>query len=261
MRSKLLAVLVAGLVLLAGCAGTLQSGTAPASDPVRIDSDTDVRQLPLDAQLQQSPGADGPTISVTGVGEVTADPDVAVVHVSVIARADSAEGARADAATRVNDLLAALEAAGVADDDVETTGFSIRQDRDREGEPTDFVAVHSLRVETTPDEAGATVDTVVGAAEASVDSVQFTLSDEVRADLRAEALTRAVDAARADADAVAAAAGVEVAGVHTASTGGASYPAFAAFDERAADGASASTSFRPGPVTVSASVSIAYHAR
>jgi len=239
MRSKLLAALLAGLVLLAGCAGPLQTAG--------------------DAQTTDS-ASDTPTISVTGVGEVTADPDVAFVHVSVVARADTAEAARADAATRVNDLLAALDEAGVPGDAVETTGFSIRQERDREGEPTDFVAVHSLRVETGPDEAGAVVDTVVGAADASVDSVQFTLSDGVRADLRAEALTRAVDAARADADAIAAAAGMEVTGVRTASTGGAFYPGpYASFDERAAD-AGASTTFRPGPVTVSATVSMTYAA-
>jgi hypothetical protein len=237
MRTKptLLTGLVAVLVLLSGCLAPLQT-TATDGDG------TSVR-----------------TISVTGQGEVTAEADLTVISLTVVSRADSAEAAREDVATRSNALLAALREAGLDDDAVTTTGFGVRTDYDREGEPAGFVASHSFRVETAPGDAGRIVDLAVDAAGTSVNGVAFTLTDETRDSLRAEALTRAVDAARTDADTVAEAAGVEIVRLSTASVGGTvgPYPSPVAYDERAGD-AGGATTFAPGPVTVTASVSMAY---
>jgi hypothetical protein len=243
MRSRLTltTALVATLVLLAGCLGPIQTATA-----------TDTGAADATAR----------TISVAGTGTVTAEADLAVIAVTIEARADTASEARDEVATRSDALLAALREAGLADDDVTTTRFSVRAeyDYDREGNrgPVGFVASHSFQIETTPDDAGRIVDVAVDAAGATVDRVAFTLTDETRDSLRAEALTRAVDAARADADAVAAAAGVDVTGLASASIGGAVGPYPVAYDERAADAGGAATTFAPGPVTVSATVSVTY---
>jgi hypothetical protein len=239
MRSTVLTLAVAGLVLLAGCLGA----------PLQTDTDA----------ASQTDGADVPTISVSGTGEVTAEADLAVVAVSVVSRAETAEAARADAAARSEALTTALADAGVPDEAVETTGFSLRTDYDREGEPAGFVATHSYRVEVAPDDAGTVVDVAVGAAATTVDGVQFTLTDETRESLRAEALALAVDDARADADTVAEAADLTVTGVRTASVGGDAVPyRTATFAEDAAGGAA--TTFQPGPVTVTAHVSLVYEA-
>jgi hypothetical protein len=239
MRSTALTLAVAGLVLLTGCLGA-----AP---------------LQTDAGTSHPDGADVPTVSASGTGEVTAEADLAVVSVSVVSRAETAEAARADAATRSEALTAALADAGVPEDAVETTGFSLRADYDRDREPTGFVATHSYRVEVAPGEAGTVVDVAVGAAATTVDGVHFTLTDETRTSLRAEALSRAVSDARADADTVAEAAGLTVTGVETAAVGGDHAPyRSVAYAEDAAGGAA--STFQPGPVSVTAQVSLVYEA-
>lgn len=231
MDTRLLPLFVAGLVLLAGCAGPLQTGTSDESS--------------------------GPTISVTGTGEVTTESDLAVVSLSVVSTADTAAAARDDTAARVEALREAMADAGF-EDVLESTGFTLRVDRDRNGSPEAFVATHSFRVEVSPDDAGTVVDVAIDASETRVDGVRFTVTDETRAELRERALDRAVGDARVDADALAAALDLEVTGVVSASSGGDFVPfREAAFDERAGG---AATSFTPGPVTVTATVSVTYTA-
>jgi hypothetical protein len=240
MRRYALPVALALLAVLAGCLGPLQT-TSPGDGSATV-----------------------PTVSVTGVGEVTVDADLAVITVSVRETGDSAEAVRAAVAERSDALRAALADAGVPEDAVTTVAFRLQVNYDYEDarrEPVGYTAVHTFRVEVAPDRAGDVVDSAVESAGATVDAVGFTLGDETRADLREEALRAAVGNARADADAVADAAGLEVVGVRSANVGGAfsPYPYDARFAESAADGAA--TSFSPGPVTVTASVSLTYEVR
>jgi hypothetical protein len=239
MRRYALPVAVALLAVLAGCVAPLQS-TA-----------TDGRSTAV------------PTLSVSGVGEVTTEADLAVVSVAVVASADAAEVARASAAERSAALRAALADAGVPGDAVTTVAFRLQIDydhRDGDREPVGYTAVHSLRVEVAPDRAGEVVDLAVGSANATVDGVSFTLTDETRAALRADALRAAVADGRADAETVADAAGLAIVGVQTANVGGAGRPV--PYDVRFAEAADgAATSFSPGPVTVTATVSLTYEVR
>lgn len=239
MKTRYLPVALAALVLLAGCLAPLQATESSTTST-----------------------ADVPTISVSGTGTTTAAPDLAVVFVSVTATADTADPARQQVANDVQRMRTALREAGVPDDAVTTTSFHIspRYDyREREQTLLGYEAAHSFRIEVAPDRAGAVVDAAVGNGADRVDGVQFTLTDETRESLRSEALTRAMDAARADADTVAAAAGMEVTGVQTASTGGVFVPyADVRFAEDAQSGAA--TVFEPGPVTVTATVSVTYTA-
>ena len=240
MRTRSLAVALGLLVLLAGCLGPLQ--TTPATTDSTATDDT--------------------TISATGTGSMSTDADLAVVSVAVVATADSADAARGQVAADVERMRAALREAGVPDDAVETTSFSVHPDYDfRDGERTDrgFRAVHSFRNETDPARAGEVVDVAVGNGATEVYGVSFTLSEETRASLRAQAVERAVTAARADADSMAGAAGLSVTSVETMSTSGGFSPVERVdLAESAADGAR--TTFEPGPVTVSVTVDVTYRA-
>lgn len=239
MSTRLATVLVAGLLVLAGCAGGVTSAPAAAA----ADADP------------------GTTISVSATGEVSAPADLARIHVSVVATADSADSARSRIASDAERMRTALRDAGVPDDAVTTTSFAIypeyRYD-ERERELVGYRAIHSYRIEVAPDRAGEVVDVAVGNGAAQVDGVQFTLTDDTRRDLRAQALADAVTAARADADTVAAAAGLSVTGVRTVSTGGNVAPVFDARFAESGDGES--TTLEPGPVRVSAAVSVTYTA-
>ena len=222
------------------------------------------------APLQSQPGttdgaADAPTVSVTGTGEITADADLAVIMVSVVATADTADAARQQVADDAERMREALRDAGVADENVTTASYRISseyryEENGKEPTVTGYRAVHAFEIEVAPADAGDVVDAAVANGASRVDGVQFTLTDETRASLRADAIAQAMSKARADADAVAAAESLEVTGLHTASTGPDYVPYAETRYESAADagGAGASTAFEPGPVTVTATVQVTY---
>jgi hypothetical protein len=243
MRSRFIPVLLGLLLVLAGCLGPLQTATPAAAG---------------------GSGAEGEatTLSTTGTGAVDAEADLAVVSVAVVATAASADDARGQVAADAERMRTALREAGVPDDAVTTASFAVFPEYDyRGGERSErgFRAVHEFRIETDPARAGEVVDLAVGNGATEVRGVAFTLSAETRATLRAQAVERAVSAARADADAMAGAAGLAVTGVESMSTTGGFVPVQRfAVDEAAADGAR--TTLEPGPVSVSVTVSVTYRA-
>lgn len=234
------AIVIAALLLLAGCSAPLQTTGSDAA-----------------AESQR-------TISTSGSGEVSADADRAIVTVAVTARADSAEAARESVAANASTMREALREAGVDDDSVTTAAYRVRgiSDVERKTEQREIVgyeAVHVFRIDTTPDAAGTVVDTAVGNGASEVRHVQFTLTDETRTELREEALERAMSDARADADVIASSADLTVTGVKSASTGGGHAPVYEV-RATAADSGGAPTQFDAGSVTVSATVDVTYTA-
>ncbi len=195
---------------------------------------------------------------------MSADADLAVVTVAVTAREDTANAAREEVAASASTMREALRETGVDDDAVTTESYRIRPvtepspERD-EREITGYEAVHTYRIETTPDEAGTVVDTAIGNGASEVYGVSFTLSDDQRAELREQALERAMDAARTDADAIAGAADLTVTGVQSASTGGGYSPVYE-MRATAADSGGVPTEFDAGSVTVSATVDVTFTA-
>lgn len=242
-------VLVAALVLLAGCSGPLQSTATDAA--------------PADGTASSASDGTPRTISTTGTGEVSADADRAVVSVAVTARAETAEAARSAVAESATQMRDALRDAGVDDDAVTTASYRLHpyySDVDRETgtrEIAGYEAVHAYQIETTPDAAGTVVDTAIGNGASEVSNVRFTLSSETRAELRERALERAMNAARADADAMASAADLSVAYVQSATSSDSHGPIYAV-RETAADVGGAPTQFDAGSVTVTARVEVTY---
>lgn len=244
-RTFALPIALATLVLLAGCVAPLQTdGGADAPNAQEADEQSNR------------------TITVSGDGEVTAEADLAVLSVAVTATASSADEARAQVAERSEQMRQALRDAGVDDDAVTTSHFRVQPEYDHRGEErnlTGYRAVHAYDIEVSPDRAGEVLDVAVGNGANEVQSVSFTLSDDARADLRAEALNAAMDAARTDADTLAAATNLSITGVHSVSTSGGYSPVDSRVAYETAD-AGGSTSFEPGPVTVTATVTVTYEA-
>jgi hypothetical protein len=232
-------IAVAALLVTAGCAGSLD-GTAAASQP-----------------------AGESTIQVSATGQAQAEPDQAILRVAVVATADDASTVREQLANNVSTMRAALRQAGVADDQVRTAGFDIRQqyrtpdDRDR---PPRFEGTHAFEITlSNVSRAGEIIDVAVENGANRVDTVTFTLSDDRRRALREQALRRAMDNARADAETIASSANLSITGVRTVSTSDTSFGPVA---ERVttAQAADAGTVIESGPVTVAADVSVAYNA-
>ena len=253
-QTRSIAVLATVLsVLLAGCVGGLvpaAGGQPAAAGPT--------------ADLADGANATETTVRASGVGRVTATPDEAVVSVTVTALVDNASDAQSRVAADVDRVFGALAEAGVPADAVETAAFSLRPEYDQGRDGREFLgyrASHTLTVTVAPDRADTVVDTAVGVGATRVDSVRFGLTDDTRESLRVEALELATADARADADTVAGAAGLTIENVRSLTVGGNSGPPVVFERGDAGGGASAATEFRPGELTVTATVSAVYVAQ
>jgi uncharacterized protein YggE len=223
---------LAAFVVLAGCLGTIDSPGA--------DSATGQR-----------------TIQISAVGDATGEPDQAVVTLGVSAVAASADDARNQVAANVSTMRTALRDAGVADDQIQTTSFFIGEERvNDETDSRLFRATHLFQLTLTDTESvGELIDTAIENGATNVQRVQFTLSTERSRELRATALEDAMANARAQADTVATAASLSISGVHSVETGDLSVGPV--FRDAAAN---AETTIEPGPVTVTAQVTVVYNA-
>ncbi|CAN7478130.1 SIMPL domain-containing protein [Rhizobium leguminosarum] len=67
-----------------------------------------------------------PVISVTGDGESSIAPDMAVVNLAVVKQAKTAREALDENNKAMNDVLTALKSGGIAERDLQTSGFSIQ---------------------------------------------------------------------------------------------------------------------------------------
>ncbi|MCT9095433.1 SIMPL domain-containing protein [Haloarchaeobius sp. HME9146] len=241
MKLKLMVALVALLVTTAGClgmAGSIDDGSVAAST-----DDGDSKS----------------TVSVSGTGTVSAPADLVVVSIAVEREGKTADSARTFAAQDATSMRDALRAAGIPDDDVKTTSYRlVPQYNYKEGrEITGYTAVHAYEVETdNVSDAGRIIDIAVANGAARVDSVSFKLSDERIAELRSDAIAKAVDAAEADANAAASAAGVSITKVKTISVSSAGYqPPYPVYRSAPAED---STTLEPGPIDVKVNVNIVY---
>ncbi|WP_435098892.1 SIMPL domain-containing protein [Halarchaeum sp. P4] len=204
------------------------------------------------------------TIDVTASGSVSAEPDVAVLSVAVVAQADSADAARAAVAENASSLRDALADAGIAKADIETTTYRVSEQTQKSGEKPDtatrFQAVHGFKV-TVQDSsrAGAVLDAAVAGGANRVHGVQFTLSDETRADLREQAIEAAMADARSQASAVAAAENLTITGLKSASVGG-GYGGPVLYASASGDAGGAKTTIDRGPVSVTVTVQATYTA-
>lgn len=251
-RNVLLATGAVASTALAGCLGSADEETDPGDD-----SDSER------------------TITVSESGEVSAEPDMAVLQVGVEATGDDPGAVRDELAERGDALYDALVEYGIDEDDITTSRFRIRERVDRERmraegvepsseedlEPyTIYLGTHSYRVEVqTVENAGEVVDTAVDAGADTVDRIRFTLSEEKREALRQDALETALADADSEAEFVAGQVDATIVEAkHVDTSGGRVSPVREEFDM--ADGAAAppETSFEPGDVTVSATVEVRY---
>lgn len=242
---KNLFVLLSGLLVLA----TLSACSAGA--PVAL------------AQTEEPlPEAPLRTISVSGSGKVTLTPDIATISIGVHTENIDATEAVAANTSQAQAVMQALEAAGVAEKDIQTSNFSIypRQEWDNEGKVTGITYVVDNTVLVTVrdlDAIGGLLEAVVEAGSNQIGGIQFDVSNREAA--YKQALSAAVEDARAKADVLAQAAGVEVGDVQmiSSSTSGGPIVMEKAFAVEAAM-AVGEVPVSPGEMEVSAEVSIVY---
>jgi uncharacterized protein len=205
------------------------------------------------------------TIVVSGTGRVAVTPDVADLRLGVAVTRPSVEAARTAAATTMDSILAAIDAAGVPGRDVRTTLLSIQPRYDyRDGRPPTLTGYElSNVVEVTIRDLarlGAAVDGALSAGATSMDGLSFRLADPAPAEREARQL--AMRDARSRADVLADAGGLEIVGVSDILEGGAPRPPmpFGKAD-RMAMAAEVATPVEAGTLEVAVSVTVTYRVR
>lgn len=201
----------------------------------------------------QTAGNDTTEVTVSASGSVSAEPDRAVVHVAVTADGENASMATERLATNASTLRDALGDENFSVESVRTTDYTVYEQRDNG--TTTYVARQSFAATTTnTSEAGALIDAAVANGASEINGVTFTLSEDRRQDLRADAIDEAVADAESQAEAVADSTGLTLGSVSSVSTGeGGGF-----LGERVA--AAEGTTIDASPVTVSATVEITYDA-
>ena len=206
------------------------------------------------------------TISVQGQGEVEIAPEYATLGVSVTHTDNTAESAQAQVDQVMNDLLAAARALPIKDDSLDAGRLRIqpRYRWDPVAEAQEFQGYEATRELSFRlmdlGELGNALRALSQAGATRVNSPQYGSSQTDAA--RARALTLAFGNAKADAETLAAAAGMTLGPADNINTGGRTAPLFrtvnrAAAMEMAAD---AAPQYEPGQLTVSASVSVVFTA-
>lgn len=237
------------LALMLAAAGVIGCATLPAS--------------------AQPPGSQGrperPTVTVQGSAEVAVPPDQAVVRLGVLAEGATAAEAQEQVNATMQRLLEAVTRRNVPERAIRTEDLSLypvygetapvpRQGRPAEPRIVGYRASNVVSVELEDLEAiGGVIDAGIEAGANQLQGIQFRVRDNAAA--RADALRRAVDDARGQAEALAQAMGMRLDGVSQAIAGGGSVaPPMPML--RMAE--AASTPVQPGEVQISANVTITY---
>lgn len=199
-----------------------------------------------------------PQIVTSAQSEVRVVPDRATILIGVQTRATTAAAAASQNARRQRAVIDAVKALDIPANQISTVGLNVypetRFDKDSgQQRVTGYVVSNVVRVEVhRVDQVGPVVDAALGKGANQINSLQFTASNADEA--RRDALTEAVAKARADADALARAAGGHLGGLlELTESGGYPTPMFE-FQTRAAMAGVAPTPVEPGEITVRANV-------
>lgn len=204
-------------------------------------------------------------IWVTGQGKVSVVPDIFSLSLGIEAQDVTVAGALAQAAEAMDNVMATLTDNGVAEKDIKTQYFNIRQvtrwDRDYEKEVVIGYKVTNMVTAKIRDidKAGSIIDAVAGAGGdlIRINSIAFSVDDPSA--YHEEARIEAMADAKARAEQLAALAGVTLGQPTYISEGGGYIPPIVFRDFGVMEGApAATTAISPGEMEISLSVQVVY---
>jgi uncharacterized protein len=142
------------------------------------------------------------TVTVSAGSRVEQDADVATITFGVRAHNDEAAAATSEVAERTEAVVAALRAAGVAQNELTVGGVRLGRRTTRRGRLLGYVASVSVKVKTQQlNRLGAYIDAAVAGGADSIRDLEYDVQDRTGA-VR-QALREAIEFARAKAEALA----------------------------------------------------------
>ena len=252
-------LLVIGLVLvvsllLIGCESQESSGSTNGQE----------LSVPQNLSVSLTGGSSQQTgIWVSGTGEVTATPDVAILTLGVQAQETTVKAAQSEAASAMAAVVNALKANGVADKDIQTQWYSISpvtkwDDKTNEQITTGYSVSNMVIVKIRDiSKAGTIIDAVTeaGGDLTRINGINFTVDNPTA--YYNQAREKAMQDAAAKAQQMASLAGVNLGKAIYISESGGYIPGPYPLRDYAA-GASASTPISPGELNITISVSVGY---
>lgn len=205
------------------------------------------------------------TLSASGTGQVSISPDIAYVTIGVRTQDLDAKTAADLNASQTQDVVDALTAAGVAEEDIQTTNFNVYSFEDYsqpyEGSkaPMMYSVENSVYVKIRNlEKIGDLLGTAIESGANNIWGIQFDVSD--RSEALSQAREAAVGAARAQAEELAGFAGVELGEIVTITSygGGNPQPYAYGMGGGAAVESAASVPVTPGLMTISVDVNITF---
>jgi uncharacterized protein YggE len=148
------------------------------------------------------------TIVVNGVSEIGVDPDLVAIYFNAQSIKDTSEEASSDIAEIVASLEDSLDDLGFESDSLKTENYNVRPNYVWEGgkqEQEGFIATQTLKVELSKGRFSL-VDEVIDAgvlSGASINYINYELSNEAQSDAKAEAIRLASQDAKKKAEALA----------------------------------------------------------
>lgn len=236
---------------LAGCLSV--SGAGTDEDSQSQSSETTIEEGE-NLEIEQT---DERTLEVSGTGAIETEPNMATLSVSVEATdRDSASNVVEELAKRSDQLVTDITDAGISEDDITTANYSLSESSRR----NQYEGQHRFVIEIDdPDDVGETIDLVADSEADEIRSVNFTITEDRREALYDDAVERAVEGARNEAQLYATATDVslgEPVSIETTDTGVSPYSRSFSLDAEASG--APTTNLQQGEVTVTAHVTIEY---
>jgi hypothetical protein len=203
------------------------------------------------------------TITVSGTGRVTINPDIANLQLGVTVVRPTAREAMEDAATVMEDVVTAVKRLGVAKEDIQTTNLTLSPVIDPQYPPcdgcrfdqrqfphtyraTNIIALTIRKLDTV----GRIIDEAIAAGATDVVDISFAVAD--RTSIEDQARAAAIDDARSKAKTMADKAGASIVGVQSITETSWSWPTL---EDR---GRTSDTPVEPGSIDVTVTVTVVY---
>jgi len=145
------------------------------------------------------------TLTVTANDRVTAEPEIAILHVGFDTQLQDAKAAYAEGAQTSNAIIAAIKGAGIPESAIRSESQFLNRDWSK---PHKFKLTQQWTVKVPPERAAEILDIAVSAGATSSGEIEWTVKDE-RA-LEVQALDKAAARARLNAETLAKGMGVKL---------------------------------------------------
>lgn len=121
-------------------------------------------------------------VTVNGEGKIVVSPDLAFIDIGVQTKNEDASIAQQDNAKLMTAVVNAIKAAGIKEEDIKTTGYSLYQTYDylpdKQSDPY-YVANNTVNVKIKDiTKVGSIIDIATNAGANTINSVRFTVADD-----------------------------------------------------------------------------------